>query len=62
MNLEPADLTQNSFLTTMDSVCYDDKTIGRFATSHNKSMILFINNGASCILKIGETESVAYRE
>lgn len=42
MNLEPADFTQNSFLTAMESECYDDKITGIFATSHNKSMILSI--------------------
>lgn len=29
MNLNPADLTKTSFLTAMDFVCYDDKTIGQ---------------------------------
>lgn len=61
MNLSPADLTRNSFLTAMDFVCYDDKTIGQIRdfTQHIDDA-LHQQWRKTHPLKPIETETVAY--
>jgi len=61
MDLSPADLTRNSFLTAMDFVCYEDKTIGQI---HDFTQpiddALYQQWRKTHPLKPGETETVAY--
>jgi transposase len=61
MDISPADLTRNSFLTAMDFVCYEDKTIGQI---HDYTQpiddALYQQWRKTHPLKPGETETVAY--
>ncbi|MCG7849867.1 MAG: IS1634 family transposase, partial [ANME-2 cluster archaeon] len=61
MDLSPADLTRNSFLTAMDFVCYDDKTIGQIHDfTQQIDDALYQQWRKTHPLKPGETETVAY--
>ncbi|MGP8320695.1 MAG: IS1634 family transposase, partial [Methanosarcinaceae archaeon] len=61
MDLEPADLTRNSFLTAMDFVCYDDKTIGQIRDfTQQIDDALYQQWRKMHPLEPGETETVAY--
>nr|AAU82818.1 transposase [uncultured archaeon GZfos1D1] len=61
MGLEIADLTRNSFLTAMDFVCYDDKTVGQIRDfTQAIDDALYQQWRKMHPLKPGETETVAY--
>jgi len=61
MGLEIADLTRNSFLTAMDFVCYDDKTIGQIRDfTQAIDDALYQRWRKMHPLEPGETETVAY--
>ncbi len=61
MNLSPADLTRNSFLTAMDFVCYEDKTIGQIHDfTQQIDDTLYQQRRKMHPLEAGETETVAY--
>jgi transposase len=61
MDIESADLTRNSFLTAMDFVCYDDKTIGQISDfTQQIDDTLYQQWRKTHPLEVGETETVAY--
>jgi transposase len=61
MDLNPADLTRQSFLTAMDFLCYNDDTSGQLRDyTQQIDEILYQRWRASHPLKSGETETVAY--
>jgi transposase len=61
MDLSPADLTRNSFLTAMDFVCYDDTTTGQIREyTQQIDDTLYQQWRKLHPLKQGETETVAY--
>jgi transposase len=61
MDLSPADLTRNSFLTAMDFVCYDDKSIGQIRDfTHQIDDALYKQWREMHPLNLVERETLAY--
>jgi transposase len=61
MDLSPADLTRNSFLTAMDFVCYDDKNTGQIHDfTQQIDDTLYQQWRKMHPLEAGKTETVAY--
>ena len=60
MNVNPADLTRTSFLTAMDFVCYEDRTIGQIHDFTHKIDDALYKQWRKMHPLHGESEIVAY--